>query len=195
MKLKALTSLFIMSILVLSSIPCFGVEEDSLFTEAGQFYQAGRYEEALKNYLSIVDMDFENGPLHYNIGNCYYKLQDIGRTILHYERALKWMPGDEDLKSNLALANLSVVDKITPGSRFILIRIIDGFIHLFPMAIHTGLVIGLYVIGIGFFILYVISGKRILKLIGFRLGIAAGVLFLMMGLTLFSRIQAEKKRK
>ena len=172
----------------------FAGDEERLFQEANTFFQSGQYSEALGTYEAIIDLGYHSGTLHYNIGNCYYKLQDIGRAILHYERALKWMPGDEDLKANLALANLAVTDKITPRSQFILIRILRGFIHLLPLHIHIVLFFGLYILGMGFLILFIIIRKRFLRMIGFRSAIVAGVLFLIFGLSLFSRIQEAKKQ-
>jgi len=172
----------------------FAGDEERLFQEANTFFQSGQYSEALGTYEAIIDLGYHSGILHYNIGNCYYKLQDIGRAILHYERALKWMPGDEDLKANLALANLAVTDKITPRPQFILIRILRGFVHLLPLHIHIVLFFGLYILGMGFLILFIITRKRFLRMIGFRSAIVTGVLFLIFGLSLFSRIQEAKKR-
>ncbi|MFC1502514.1 tetratricopeptide repeat protein [bacterium] len=169
-------------------------DEERLFQEANTFFQSGQYSEALGTYEAIMDLGYQNGALHYNIGNCYYKLENIGRAILHYERALKWMPGDEDLKANLALANLAVTDKITPRSQFILIRILRGFVHLLPLHIHIVLFFVLYILGMGFLILFIITRKRFLRMIGFRSAIVAGVLFLIFGLFLFSRIQVAKKQ-
>ena len=139
-------------------------------------------------------MGYDNGVLNYNIGNCYYELENIGKSILHYERALKSMPQDENLKANLALANLGVLDKITPRSRFILIRIVDGFIRLFPVTMHTLLVMIFYVIAMGFLIVRIISRRGLIRLIGFRMGIATGILFLVLGFSLLVRSIQDKKR-
>jgi tetratricopeptide (TPR) repeat protein len=172
---------------------CLAGEEERLFHEANSFFQNGHYADALRNYQAILDMGYPNGTLYYNIGNCYYKLQDIGRAILNYERALKWMPGDEDLKANLALANLAIMDKITPRPEFILFRILKGFVHFSPMTVHVILVIALYAAGMGFLILFITARKRIFRLIGYRSMIGFGVLFIIFGLSLISRLRETKK--
>jgi tetratricopeptide (TPR) repeat protein len=41
---------------------------------------------------------------HFNLGNAYFKAGDIGRAILEYERARRWIPGDPDLAANLGHA-------------------------------------------------------------------------------------------
>ena len=52
--------------------------------------------------------------LEYNLGNCYYKLEEVGKTILHYERAKLIDPVNDDLRANILLADLRVIDKIEP---------------------------------------------------------------------------------
>jgi tetratricopeptide (TPR) repeat protein len=186
---------FILAVFSLLAVDmCMAGEEERLFHEANSFFQNGHYADALRDYQAILDMGYPNGTIYYNIGNCYYKLQDIGRAILNYERALKWMPGDEDLKANLALANLSVMDKITPRPEFILFRILKGFVHFFPMTVHVVLVIGLYAAGMAFLILYITARKRIFRLIGYRSAIVFGVLFFIFGVSLFNRLQETKKQ-
>ncbi|MBN2030334.1 tetratricopeptide repeat protein [bacterium] len=164
------------------------------FREANQLYQGGHYLEAVKSYQKILDEGYESGSVYYNIGNCYYKMQDIGHAILYYERARRLMPGDEDLKANLALANLSVVDKITPQSEFIVFRIVDWFIHIFPQSTLVGVVIGTYLITISFLVIWIVTKKGTLQLVGFRLSIFFGTLFLVFGLSLIGNIRESKTR-
>jgi tetratricopeptide (TPR) repeat protein len=42
----------------------------------------------------------DNGKLFYNLGNAYLKNDDLGRALLWYERALKRIPDDPDLRFN-----------------------------------------------------------------------------------------------
>ena len=49
----------------------------------------------------------ESGELHYNLGNAWFRLGELGPAILHYERARRSMPRDDDLAANLALAALA----------------------------------------------------------------------------------------
>lgn len=55
-------------------------------------------------YARILDTDSESGPLYFNIGNTFFKMGKIGYAILAYKKAQRLMPGDSDLKSNLAYA-------------------------------------------------------------------------------------------
>jgi len=45
-----------------------------------------------------------NGKLYYNIGNAYFRMDDLGRAILNYKRASLYMPNDDNLRKNLEYA-------------------------------------------------------------------------------------------
>ncbi len=87
------------------------VEADSLIAQANQFYASGEYGSALAMYDS-VRTTYSSPALLYNIGNSYFKLNDIPQAILYYERALRLAPGDPDVKANLELARQNVVDRV-----------------------------------------------------------------------------------
>ena len=80
--------------------------------EGNAAYNEGNYEQALTFYNQVVEAGLESADLYYNMGNTYYKLKQYPMSILYYEKALKLNPGDEDIRANLEIANLAVVDKI-----------------------------------------------------------------------------------
>ena len=75
-----------------------------LFYTGNHYYKSQDYLKAVEQYLKILDMGIENGPLYYNIGNGFLKLGKVGYEILCYEKAKRLMPHDSDLKANLAYA-------------------------------------------------------------------------------------------
>lgn len=112
--MKRLLPLFLLAFLIL---PLSASAQDQMyqkFKQANELYSAGDYPGALREYLTIEENGFHSGELYYNIGNTYYKLQVLGEALLYYERALKFLAMDDDLLTNIQLANLSIVDKITP---------------------------------------------------------------------------------
>ena len=88
------------------------VAYDEWFEEGNEAYAEGNYEQALTFYEQIVESGMESADLYYNMGNTYYKMKQYPMSILYYEKALKLNPGDEDIRTNLEIANLAVVDKI-----------------------------------------------------------------------------------
>ena len=83
-----------------------------LFEEANRIYAQGDYQSAVDLYLKIIEQGVESGEVYFNLGNAYYKLDQIGFSILYYEKAKKYIEGDPALEQNLALARLKIVDKI-----------------------------------------------------------------------------------
>ena len=71
------------------------------YDKANALYKAGNYDEALREYAKAKGVN-EAQRLH-NIGNCYFKKQDLDRAIESYERALK-IREDKDTRYNLELA-------------------------------------------------------------------------------------------
>ena len=87
---------------------------DTWFNQANAAYNAGNYDTAVVLYEKILTLDVESVPLYYNMGNAYYKKHDYAMAIYCYEKALKLDPSNDDVKTNLAIANLAIVDKIEP---------------------------------------------------------------------------------
>ncbi len=56
----------------------------------------------------------ENGRLFYNIGNVYFRLGDMGKAILNYRRAERFIPHDLNLQQNLTYARSRLIDRIEP---------------------------------------------------------------------------------
>lgn len=84
------------------------------YQHAGQLYQEKKYADAAAAYHQLLAQHYYNADIYYNLGNCYFKLDSVGKCILNYERALKLDHKDEDLAYNLKLARLKTVDVIQP---------------------------------------------------------------------------------
>ncbi|MCI0615064.1 tetratricopeptide repeat protein [bacterium] len=106
-------NLFIILMLLFCRI-AFATEIDLRFEDANQMYRRGGYDKAAKVYEKILAQGYESPDLYYNLGNCYYKLNNIPAAILQFERARKLKPQDEDITHNLTLANLQTEDRIEP---------------------------------------------------------------------------------
>jgi hypothetical protein len=78
------------------------------FDEANKAYQTGHFSQAREIYKSLQATDPNDPSLDYNLANTYYRLDERGRAILCYERALALRPYDEDVRYNLALVKSSL---------------------------------------------------------------------------------------
>lgn len=107
----------------ISSVKTF--HPDEVFYSANEKYQAGDYDAAVKEYLSLRGKGFASGNLFYNLGNAYLKADNVPRAILNYERAKRYIPGDSDLSLNLRHAK-SLMKRPDPASNaFIAIQWLD----------------------------------------------------------------------
>ena len=84
------------------------------FVNANAAYEAGRFEEAIELYRQLQDSEFENGHLHYNLGNAYLRNGELGHAVASFRRSLAFLPRDQDARANLEFARNSAKDAITP---------------------------------------------------------------------------------
>ena len=156
-----------------------------LFEEGNRLYQQEDYQGALDNYLRIREAGFESPGLHYNIGNAYFKANELGRAILYYERARRLAPGDPDILANLELARSLGADEIIPLPRFWLFRVGSWWMNLFPRSLLIGLTAAGYLMAAGAVLVLVLrlgaaSWAR-------RAAAAWGIMVLLLGATLAVR--------
>jgi tetratricopeptide (TPR) repeat protein len=69
------------------------------------------YREAAELYEQILRSGFEHPDIYYNLGNAYFKVNDLGRAVLNYRRAERFTPSDPDLAENLRSAKSKVLDQ------------------------------------------------------------------------------------
>ena len=81
--------------------------------EGDSAYINNDFASAIQIYESLLKQG-EAPEIYYNLGNSYYKTDDIARAILNYERALLLSPGNADIRANLEIARSKAVDKVTP---------------------------------------------------------------------------------
>ena len=83
------------------------------------------FEKAALSFEAIhSEGGIENGRLFYNIGNVYFRLGDIGKAILNYRRAERFIPNDMNLQQNLNYARSRCPDKIEPKPQDQVFRIL-----------------------------------------------------------------------
>jgi tetratricopeptide (TPR) repeat protein len=109
----------------------FTEEVQIQFEQANQMYRNGDYKNAVAAYEKINKNGYCTADLYFNLGNAYFKLDNIANSILYYERAKKLSPNDEDINYNLKIANLKVVDKIEPIPRLFFIEWWNSIIRIF----------------------------------------------------------------
>ena len=81
------------------------------FEDANALYTDGEFSRALEIYHALESTG-QSPELYYNIGNAYFKSEQLAPAILYYEKALKLNPADEDIRHNLKFVNQNLTDDI-----------------------------------------------------------------------------------
>jgi hypothetical protein len=134
-------------LLSVTSAPAAGAEEEPLlqiFARANAQYQKGDFAAAEASYLDLVHRGVDTGPVFYNLGNACFKQKKLGEAIYYWEMARRHMPGDQDVRENLELANLMVVDRIdVPASPFP-VRVLTDAANFLTIPQETWIVLVLF---------------------------------------------------
>ena len=77
----------------------------------------GYYQQARAGYEQLVAAGIHNARLYYNLGNAYFRLNDLGRAILSYRHGLRLEPGNRQLQANLRYARSRRTDQIDVSSQ------------------------------------------------------------------------------
>jgi hypothetical protein len=187
--------------LLFSLIPAVQAETreaniSQLLNNGNQFYSQGNYKAAIEQYERLVQLPFSNELVYYNLGNAYFKNNQLGSAILNFEKAFKLAPLDRDVSANLDLARSRIADKIEGRQENILLRPLRKMTSFIPLDAETLLVMLLFIAANLSFTLFLLSRSTSLS----RWAIlCAGVLFFffcMLGVSNAVRIyQAETLRE
>ena len=72
------------------------------------------YRQALNGFDTLIREGVKNGHLYYDAANAHVRLGEIGRAIADYRRALRLLPGDQDVLRNLEFARSLCEIQIPP---------------------------------------------------------------------------------
>ncbi len=87
-------------------------QNEALFEQGKEQYKAEKYRDAITSWEKIIDGGEHSAAVYFNLGNAFYKQNNIGSSIYYYEKALQLDPQDTDIKTNLAFAENAKIDVI-----------------------------------------------------------------------------------
>lgn len=162
---KILILLFIQSL----CYPVFAQEKQ--VKEAETAYAKEDYSKAISIYENLLKTYGNSAAIYYNLGNAYYKANQIASSVLNYERALLLSPSDNDIRFNLEMAKQKTTDKIEPVGEVIIVKWFKSIQNLVNTDTWATVGIICFLLFIGCLILFFFSKWMRLKKIGFYLGI------------------------
>lgn len=133
--------LILLSLMLCAARQVPAATPEEMLRQANQLYQQGKFSEARDAYGAILSSGYESPDLYYNLGNACYKSGSVPGAILNYERARRLLPGDDDLRHNLQIANMVITDRIEPTPRLFVWDYWDAVKSFFSL---TGLTMTVY---------------------------------------------------
>jgi tetratricopeptide (TPR) repeat protein len=172
--------------LILASAGSAGAQ-DEIVESGNQYYQAGDYPAAVEAYQAVLAEGFESADLFYNLGNAHFKIGELGRSILNWERALVREPGDPDASANLELARSLTADEIEPLPRFWLLSVVWWWVDLVPRFWLVFLVGAAWLVSTVGVVTRILARTDAMKLTGLWAAAAGLVVVLVLGTNLIVR--------
>ena len=144
---------------------------DEKFKAGVEYFSSGNFDQALDLWIDIYKTGYRSAELEYNIGNAYFKINNIPGAILFYERAHLHKPGDEDITYNLQIARTLVVDRFEEIPELFFI----SWYNLLSLSLTTNtwawISISAFVLCFLFLSVYFYTTKYKLKVLGFWLAL------------------------
>lgn len=156
----------------------------ALFEDANNAYQKGDFPAAEGQYKQLLAKGVDSGALYYNLGNTCFKQKHLGEAIYFWEKARQKLPRDPDVRENLALANLLVVDRIEVPPDPLPVRWADRAVHSLTMTQDSWTVLLLFVAANGLFSLSLLAKRPRVTRSALASAFVAGFFVLLFGCSL-----------
>ena len=128
---------------------------------ADEAYDQKQYSKAIEMYEALIEEGGATATLRYNLGNAYFRSNEIGKAILNYERALRLAPTDEDIKANLEFAQSRTKDEVIEQHNLFFVGWFHAVIGLLSIdAWATVAVVAFLVALVGFMIIQLTRLRR-----------------------------------
>ena len=144
--------------------------------EADSSYVRGQYQQAITQYEALLKQG-ASADLYYNLGNAYYRTENIPEAVLNYERALLLSPGDRDIRFNLQIARSKTFDKIVPESEMFFVTWYRSLVNMMSVDAWARTALIALALTIILLLVYLFSERIWLRKAGFFGGVALLVLF------------------
>ena len=155
---------------------------------ADSAYARQQYQQAIKDYEELLH-DGVSAELYYNLGNAYYRTDNITRAVLNYERALLLSPGDGDIRFNLQMARSKTIDKITPESEMFFVTWYHALVNIMSVDGWARTALVSFALAIVLALAYLFSARIWVRKVGFFGGLAFIAVFILANLFAYQQRQ------
>ncbi|MFK7899722.1 MAG: SH3 domain-containing protein [Cyclobacteriaceae bacterium] len=154
--MKKITILFFF---LLNGLLNYAATVEESLQQAEKAYVSSDFQTAVKLYEEVLGENNESFEVFYNLGNAYFKLNQIAPAVLNYERAKK-LGSSDDLVYNLQLANERLVDKLEVVPEFFLFTWYQSFVSKLSATVWGIVSVLFFITGLVVLFLYLFISKK-----------------------------------
>ena len=174
--MKQIKYILLFIIISFTSVKSFA--SSYLQAKAEKLYSEKKYKEVIATYELILKEGLVSYKLYYNLGNAYYKNNELGKAIYNYELANKLQPNNNDVKTNLRIANSKTIDKIESKENYFIVTLKSGLVNALSSAGWAWLSVFSLIGTLAMAFLFLTSGHLLIKRIGFILSSVSLIVFI-----------------
>lgn len=167
-------------VFIFTLISTYALNAETVSEQASKAYQDGNFRKAIELLESEIKTQKEQGKvspeLFYNLGNAYFRVNEVPQALLNYERSLLYNPGDRDVRHNIEYAQTKIEDKILTADNFFLQIWFDGIQNQTTANNWAKWAIAFFVLFIAALFTFFFSSKLNFKKAGFYTAIVCLVL-------------------
>lgn len=145
---------------------------------ANSAYQSGNYQTAITLYEQALKVG-DSPELYYNLGNAYYRSNNITKALLNYEKAYILDPSDADVRHNLDYVRTKTIDKQIPSTDIFFVSWFRAIVY--GMTIYGWAVFSILMIMLSFaaLLLYLFTSNDLIRKTGFWVTLVSFLLFVL----------------
>lgn len=164
------------------------------FDQGNALYKKGDYKGAAAQYEGILKEGKESAEVYFNLGNTYYKLNQVAPAVFYYEKALLLDPGNKDAQINLGFAQKMTIDDIKATPRVGFSKMMYNATGSYHYNTWGWIAVSFAFLCLALFVGYYFSGSTLLKRIFFvGMFVTAGLLVLSVISAIY--VKAQKNRE
>ena len=152
------------------------LDRDSAMLRAEQYYQQNEFSKTIAEYKSLVEAGWASAELYYNMGNAYFRNNDLKSAILYYERAKRLAPNDEAIRENLNLSRSLIFNRVEALPEMFLVTWGKAIRDLMTVRAWSWWSIGCFVAMLALGLLFLFVRKMSVRRFAFGMGVFCFVL-------------------
>lgn len=161
-----------------ASTPVKSESVQELKKKADEAYSKGRYQEAVEGYEEALKKG-KSAELYYNLGNAYYRTENITRAVLNFERAHLLAPGDADIKHNIEIARSKTIDNIQPGEEIFFKSWFADMRNSIEVDTWATMALVSLVVALLLFLVYLFAKQMVIRKVAFYVSILLVLVFIL----------------